>query len=132
MLQLMKRVEEILGLELDPLSEYSDEEYLEILKTIPTAREHLLSRESRAGAGQNPTTGQDRNENNEGGGGTVTEARGRGETAHASKSQRQQLADDLSIVNQMRAPESQRRPRRKRKFDRRVELSEDNPVNGEY
>jgi hypothetical protein len=61
MLQLMKRVEEILGLELDPLSEYSNEEYLEVLKTIPTAREHLLSKESRAGAGQNATTGVDKN-----------------------------------------------------------------------
>ena len=124
MLQLMKRVEEILGLELDPLAEYSDEEYMEILKTIPTAREHLLSRESRAGAGQNPTTGQDRNSNNQGGEGTVTERR---EQAPATqKSKEQELNDDLSIVNQMRAPATQQRPRRKRRFDRRADLTDEN------
>jgi hypothetical protein len=122
MLQLMKRVEEILGLELDPLAEYSDMEYWEILRTIPTAREHLLSRESRAGAGQNPTTGQDRNENNEGGGGTVTEKRTQ---APAAKSAQEQMSDELSIINQMRAPETQRKPRRRRRFDRRLELSDE-------
>lgn len=124
MLQLMKRVEEILGLELDPLAEYSDEEYLEILKTIPTAREHLLSRESRAGAGQNPTTGQDRNNNNEGGEGTVRERR-------EQKTVQQQLNDEISIVNQMRAPQTPRIPRRRRRFDRRAELSESNPDIGD-
>jgi hypothetical protein len=67
LLKLMGRVEEILGLEIDPRAEFSNEEYAQVVSTIPTAREHLLSRESRAGSGQNPVTGQDRNENNKSG-----------------------------------------------------------------
>lgn len=113
MLQLMKRVEEILGLELDPLSEYTDEEYLEIVKTIPTAREHLMSKESRAGAGQNPTTGIDKNGNNEGGAGTVTEARSRPET---KGEQKQRMSDEVDIVSQMRGPSAPTRPKRQRRF----------------
>lgn len=113
LLQLMKRVEEILGLELDPLAEYTDAEYLEILKTIPTAREHLMSKESRAGAGQNPTTGEDRNSNNEGGEGTVTEARTSsvGKTETASE-QAKRISDEISIVSQTRGPRAPQTPNR--------------------
>jgi hypothetical protein len=115
LLQLMKRVEEILGLELDPLAEYTDEEYLEILKTIPTAREHLMSKESRAGAGQNPTTGEDRNSNNEGGEGTVTERR-----TETAAEQKQRISDEASIVSQMRGPRAPATPnKRKKKEDRK-------------
>lgn len=64
LLSLMRKVEEILDLEINPLEDYDADELLMITETIPTAREHMLSRESRAGAGQNPVTGQDRNENN--------------------------------------------------------------------
>lgn len=63
-LSLMKKVEEILDLEISPLREYDADELAMIVETIPTAREHLLSKESRAGSGQNPITGEDRNENN--------------------------------------------------------------------
>jgi hypothetical protein len=64
LLSLMSRVEEILDLEIDPLQEYDADMLEMITKTIPTARDHLLSKESRAGAGQNAVTGQDRNNNN--------------------------------------------------------------------
>ena len=104
LLQLMKRVEEILGLELDPLAEYSDEEFRDILKTIPTAREHLLSKESRAGSGQNPITGEDRNNNNVGGAGTVTERR------ETSQEQKDRLSDEASIVSQIRGPGAPKTP----------------------
>lgn len=63
-LRLMNRVENILDLEIDPTADY-DEETLELIKeTIPTAREDLESKESRAGSGQNPITGLDKNSNN--------------------------------------------------------------------
>jgi hypothetical protein len=64
LLSLMSRVEEILDLEIDPLSEYDKDDLEMITKTIPTARDHLLSKESRAGAGQNAVTGLDKNANN--------------------------------------------------------------------
>jgi hypothetical protein len=101
LLKLMARVEQILGLEIDPRAEFSDEEYMAIVSTIPTARDHLLSKENRAGAGQNATTGQDRNEDNSGGAGTVTEARsGRGKAAF------EDMNDSRSIVNLMRGPDT--------------------------
>lgn len=93
LLQLMKRVEEILGLEIDPLAEYDDETYRQIVNTIPTARDHLLSKENRAGSGQNPITGKDRNENNVGGEGTKTE-----------RSAKQRINDERDIVSQIRGP----------------------------
>jgi hypothetical protein len=106
LLKLMKRVEEILGLEINPLAEYSDLEYLTIIESIPTARENLLSKENRAGAGQNPVTGEDRNNNNEGGPGSVAEGQrnSTGQQAQAGQSPEQLLNDKLDIVNQMRAP----------------------------
>jgi hypothetical protein len=64
LLSLMQRVEQILDLEVDPMAEYSEEDLALIMSTIPTARDHLLSKENRAGSGQNPITGEDRNENN--------------------------------------------------------------------
>ncbi len=64
LMSLMSRVEEILDLEIDPLFEYDKDTLEMITKTIPTARDHLLSKESRAGAGQNAVTGMDRNSNN--------------------------------------------------------------------
>lgn len=103
LLKLMQRVEEVLGLEIDPRAEFSDEEYMQIVSTIPTAREHLLSRENRAGSGQNPITGQDRNENNQGGAGTKTEPT----LQKPGKTQADRmLNDDKSIVNQMRGPQT--------------------------
>jgi hypothetical protein len=100
MLKLMARVEQVLGLEIDPRAEFSNEEYLAIVSTIPTARDHLLSKENRAGSGQNPVTGEDRNENNRGGEGTVTESRPR----QSSKTAFQDMNDSIDIVNQMRGP----------------------------
>ncbi len=64
LLRLMTRVSEILGLEMDPMMEYDEDVLREIRETIPTARESLESKEARAGSGQNPITGRDRNENN--------------------------------------------------------------------
>lgn len=116
LLKLMKRVEEILGLEIDPLAEYSDMEFLQILQSIPTAREHLLSREARAGSGQNPITGEDRNANN------LTpqnEEPGRGQQAQAGMSPQELLNDQLDIVNQMRAPESDPRTKFRNRRRRR-------------
>lgn len=117
MLKLMNRVEEILGLEINPLEEYDDETYLQILKTIPTAREHLLSKESRAGSGQNPVTGLDKNNNN------LTPQQqeaarnaSRDNQISALRSQGELLNDDLSIVNMMRAPT--RRSARVRRLER--------------
>lgn len=63
LLSLMTRVEEILDLEVDPMAEYDKEKLQLIIQTIPTAREQLESRENRAGAGQNPVAGADRNNN---------------------------------------------------------------------
>ncbi len=64
-LSLMQRVEEILDIDVKPLDEYTVEDIILIYETIPTAREHLESKEARAGSGQNPITGEDRNENNQ-------------------------------------------------------------------
>lgn len=64
LLSLITRVEELLDLEIDPLMEYDKDDLEMITKTIPTAREHLLSKENRAGAGANPVTGLDKNNNN--------------------------------------------------------------------
>lgn len=64
LLKLMQRVSDIAGLDLDPMEELNEEALEEIRKTIPTAREEMESREERAGAGQNPVTGLDRNRNN--------------------------------------------------------------------
>lgn len=63
-LQLMNRVENILDLDIDPTQEYDEETLQEIRDTIPTAREEMTSKESRAGSGQNPITGKDKNSNN--------------------------------------------------------------------
>lgn len=63
MLQLMNRVEDILQLEIDPMAEYDAETLRQIQETIPTAQEHMESKESRAGSGRNPITGKDRNNN---------------------------------------------------------------------
>jgi hypothetical protein len=111
MLKLMARVEQVLGLEIDPRAEFSNEEYLAIVSTIPTARDHLLSKENRAGSGQNPVTGEDRNENNRGGEGTVTESRPR----QSSKTAFQDMNDSIDIVNQMRGPGT---PDSKKELDR--------------
>lgn len=64
LLKLMQRVSEILDMNLDPLADFDKEQYEMIRQTIPVAREHLESKESRAGSGQNPVTGKDRNRNN--------------------------------------------------------------------
>lgn len=106
MLQLMQRVEDILGLEIDPLVEYDDEEFRQIVKAIPTARENLLSKEARAGSGQNAVTGQDKNSNNQK---TASEDR-----ASATTTQKE-VSDELSIVSQMRGPETPRTPSRRKR-----------------
>lgn len=64
-LQLMNKVEEILGLEIDPLAEYDEETLQEIHNTIPSARERIEMKAASAGSGQNPITGKDRNNNNQ-------------------------------------------------------------------
>lgn len=64
MLKLMQRVSEIAGLDLDPRTELDEQALEEIRRTIPTAREEMISKEERAGAGQNPITGLDKNRNN--------------------------------------------------------------------
>lgn len=64
MLKLMKRVSEVLELEMDPLQDFDEKALREVEKTIPTPREEMKSREARAGAGQNPVTGLDKNRNN--------------------------------------------------------------------
>jgi len=106
MLQLMQRVEDILGLEIDPMIEYDDEEYRQIVKAIPTARENLLSKEARAGSGQNAVTGDDKNNNNQ-----KTAAEDKLSATTSSK----EVSDELSIVSQMRGPETPRTPSRRKR-----------------
>lgn len=65
MVSFLKRVSEVLELGLDPLADFDEEALAEVKKTIPTPREEMLSRENRAGSGQNPITGKDRNRNNQ-------------------------------------------------------------------
>lgn len=65
MLKLMNRVENILDLDIDPTQEYDAETYQMILDTIPTAREEMEQKGARAGAGQNPVSGLDKNSNND-------------------------------------------------------------------
>lgn len=64
LLKLMQRVSEITGLKLDPFEDLDDKAVAEIKETIPTAREQMDARGARAGSGQNPITGKDRNNNN--------------------------------------------------------------------
>ena len=106
MLQLMKRVEDILGLEIDPMAEYDDETFRQIAKAIPTARENLLSKENRAGAGQNPVTGDDKNNNN-----NLTSEQDRLNATTTKK----ELTDEKDIVSQMRSPETPRTPTRRKR-----------------
>lgn len=95
LLGLMKRVEEILDLKIDPLAEYDEAEIKAIIQTIPTAREHLMSKESRAGSGQNPVTGQDRNRNN--------------------KNPDDDTSDNKDIVSQLVSPKAPKTPSRRKK-----------------
>lgn len=101
LLGLMKRVEEILDLEIDPLAQYDAEEIKAIIQTIPTAREHLMSKESRAGSGQNAVTGEDRNNNRD-----------------ENPNDDTLVSDNKDIVNQWtspKAPETPKTPTRRKR-----------------
>lgn len=97
MLKLMQRVSEIVGLDLDPLKDFDEEALQAVQETIPTAREEMESKESRAGAGQNAVTGKDRNANNK-----TPQDQEPGRVGSKRN-------DNTSITNQQRAPRTPRR-----------------------
>ncbi len=100
MLQLMRRISEILELNLDPLEDFDENAMEEVAKTIPTPREQMESREDRAGSGFNPITGKDRNENNKSG---VLQGKGAKDQLQGGRVGKDR-PDNTDITNQVRSP----------------------------